>query len=105
MVDSIPSNSVRFDAAYNAAHDIGEALLAAYGLRTGGGAGAHVTVGEFLEVIFDRPPAREAALAYSNLRSIRNGLRDLAKAPSRAETATATAVVRTLLAAARERLT
>lgn len=102
-LDSIPSNHVRFDAAYNAAHDIGEAMLAAYGMRTGAGAGAHVAVGDFLETLFDSPPAREAALAYNTLRSIRNGLRYQAKPPSRAETATATSVARTLLAGARER--
>ena len=49
--------SVIYDIAYNAAHDVGEAMLAAYGYRTASGAGQHVAVGQFLEAVFDGPPA------------------------------------------------
>ena len=41
----------RNDIAYNAAHDIGEALPAAFAYRTSSGAGQHAAVGLFLEDI------------------------------------------------------
>lgn len=77
-------------------------MLAAYGYRSG--PGGHIVVGEFLEIIFDQPPADEAAVAFDNLRVIRNALRYRAQAPSRAETATASRVAETLLNGARRRL-
>ena len=54
---------VRYTVAYDAAHDVGEALLAAYGYRTGNGAGHHAALGQFVGIVVDTPPsaAREAA--------------------------------------------
>ena len=37
----LSSTRVKYDLAYDAAHDVGEALLAAYGYRTTNGSGQH----------------------------------------------------------------
>jgi hypothetical protein len=39
-LELVTSANVRYDVAYNAAHDVGEAMLAAYGYRTASGQGA-----------------------------------------------------------------
>lgn len=83
-VPAITSLAVKFDVAYNASHDIGEAMLAAYGYRTANGPGAHVAVGAFLRAIFDTPPGSTAAANYDSTRAARNGLRYQARSPSRA---------------------
>ncbi len=51
-MDLVNGPSCRLNVAYDSAHDVGEAMLAAYGLRTGSGQGQHAAVGEFLEIIF-----------------------------------------------------
>lgn len=63
----------RFDLAYGACHDVGEALLAAYGYRTRSGSGQHANVGRFLAVVLDQPPGSVAARRFDRLRRIRNG--------------------------------
>lgn len=95
---SVPS--VIYDIAYNAAHDVGEAMLAAYGFRTASGAGRHVAVGQFLEAVFDGPPGRDAARRYDQIRSARNGLRYRAQPVGRATAEIALDVARGLLAGA-----
>ena len=62
----------RFDLGYGACHDVGEALLSAYGLRTRAGAGQHVTVGKFLAIVLDQPPGSLAAKRFDRLRRTRN---------------------------------
>jgi len=93
-----------FDVAHNACHDAGEAMLAAYGYRTASGPGAHVTVGRFLEAIFDQPPAQTAARAFDTLRAARNGLRYEAKNPTSTHLSAALYAARTLVPAAAARL-
>jgi hypothetical protein len=46
----------RYNLAYDAAHDVGEAMLAAYGYRTMHGPGQHDALGRFLAAVFDTPP-------------------------------------------------
>ena len=41
----LTSVAVKYGIAYDAAHDIGEALLAAYGFRTANGPGQHEALG------------------------------------------------------------
>jgi len=74
-VRHIQSPRVRYDIGYNAAHDVGEAILATFGYRTGRGDGQHVIVGEFLAVIFDTPPASVASRKFDRMRTGRNGMR------------------------------
>ena len=62
----------RFDLGYGACHDVGEALLAAYGYRTRQGAGQHVALGRFLAAVIDEAPGSIAAGKYERLRRIRN---------------------------------
>ena len=92
--------SVIYDIAYNAAHDVGEAMLAAYGYRTASGAGQHVALGQFLEAVFDGPPAQDAARRYDQIRSARNALRYRAQPVGRATADLAVSVARGLLAGA-----
>lgn len=75
QVAAITSPNIRYNVAYDAAHDVGEAMLAAYGLRTSSGPGQHAAVGELLEVIFDAPPPSLAARHYDEMRTGRNDLR------------------------------
>jgi hypothetical protein len=74
-VGHVQSPRVRYDIGYNAAHDVGEAMLAAFGYRTGRGDGQHVMVGAFLAVIFDSPPASVASRKFDRMRTGRNGMR------------------------------
>jgi len=49
-----PSN--RYNLAYDACHDLGQALPAAYGYRTTNGPGQHETLGMFFRIVIDGPP-------------------------------------------------
>lgn len=97
----IRATAVRADTAYNAAHDVGEALLASYGYRTGSGAGHHAAVGLFLSVVFAGTPAQQAARDFNVLRDARNQLRYQAKPIGAAQAAFAAATAATLLDHAR----
>lgn len=43
----LTSVAVKYGIAYDAAHDVGEALLAAYGFRTANGPGQHEALGRY----------------------------------------------------------
>lgn len=62
----------KYNLAYDAAHDTGEAMLAAYGYRTKHGPGQHDALGRFLAAIFDAPPANAASQHYDQMRRDRN---------------------------------
>jgi hypothetical protein len=97
----IRTESVRYDVAYNAAHDIGEGLLAAYGFRTASGPGQHATVGLFLVAICRGTDAETAARGFDILRNTRNQLRYGAKQIGTAESVFAIETATALLAQAR----
>ncbi len=63
---------VKYDLAYDAAHDVGEALLAAHGYRTTNGPGQHEALGRFLRAVLDGPPGDRAAKRFDRLRRARN---------------------------------
>lgn len=63
---------VKYDLAYDAAHDVGEAFLAAHGYRTRNGAGQHEALGRFLRAVIDMPPGEHAARRFDRLRRARN---------------------------------
>lgn len=69
---------LRYDGGYNAAHDVGEALLAAYGLRTSTGIGQHVSIGEVLIIFFEGTSAQNAAEDFEDFRRARNQSRYIA---------------------------
>ena len=74
-LDQLPlltSVTVRYGVAYDACHDTGEALLAAYGFRTTNGPGQHEALGRYLRAVFDKPPAEKAAREFDRLRRARN---------------------------------
>lgn len=90
-LDQLPlltSVTVRYGVAYDARHDTGEALLAAYGFRTTNGPGQHEALGRYLRAVFDR------------LRRARNQDRYEAKPVGAAATEKAEQVARTLVEAA-----
>lgn len=72
-LDNTQYHENRFDLGYGACHDVGEALLAAYGFRTRSGTGQHANVGRFLAIVIDQPPGSAAAQRFEKLRRIRNG--------------------------------
>lgn len=65
----------RYTLAYDACHDLGEAVLAAYGYRTLSGPGQHETIGRFLRAVLSSPPGQEEAQHFERLRRSRNQLR------------------------------
>ncbi len=71
---NMKANSIRYDTAYNIAHNAGEALLAAYGYRTVSGPGQHMAVGEFLEIVLIGGAVQSAASDFNALREGRNAL-------------------------------
>ena len=71
----ISTPHVAFDVAYNAAHDSGEALMAALGLRPGRGDGAHATIGYVLDIMAADTPFTRSARAYDAVRQTRNRVR------------------------------
>lgn len=69
----LTSDPVRYTLAYDAAHDIGEALLAAYGYRTASGPGHHDALGRYIKIVIEAPPtAVTAAAAWDHHRRARN---------------------------------
>lgn len=94
----------KYDLAYKAAHDVGEAMLAAYGYKTSFGAGAHEKVGRYLAAIFDTPPPSEAAAHYEVMRADRNANHYRARPVTAAAATEAAAAATVLYEAARERL-
>ena len=93
LLTSVP---VRYSVAYDACHDIGEALLAAYGFRTTNGPGQHEALGRYLRAVFDNLPAERAAREFDRLRRARNQVRYQAKPVGAAATEKAEQVARTL---------
>lgn len=96
----LTSPAVRYGIAYDAAHDIGEALLAAYGFRTANGAGQHEALGRYLRAVIDKPPAEIAAQQFDRLRRARNQGRYQAKPVGAAAAEQAERVSRELFEAA-----
>lgn len=92
----LTSVAVRYGIAYDACHDAGEALLAAYGFRTTSGPGQHEALGRYLRAVFDKPPAEKAAREFDRLRRARNQDRYEAKPVGAAATEKAEQVARTL---------
>lgn len=100
LLTSVP---VKYGIAYDAAHDVGEALLAAYGFRTTNGPGQHEALGRFLRAIFDVPPADQAAREFDRIRRARNQDRYQAKPVGAAATQKAEQVAQALFDAATQR--
>lgn len=75
----ITKSAVRYTLAYDACHDVGEALLAAYGYRTLSGPGQHEAVGRFLLAVLDDAVGQQAARRFEQLRRGRNQQRYEAK--------------------------
>lgn len=71
-IDLLVNTDIAYNVGYDACHDLGEAVLAAYGYRTRAGSGQHVAVGAFLRAIFSDPPGKQAASDFDRLRRSRN---------------------------------
>lgn len=90
---------VQYGLAYDACHDVGEALLAAYGYRTTNGPGQHEALGRFLRAILDQPPGDKAARQFDRLRRARNQDRYQAKPVGAAQATSAERAAHVLYAA------
>lgn len=97
----IKVDQIRYDSSYNAAHDVGEALMAAYGYRTTNGPGQHMALGEFLVILFSDTVAQAAAVEFDDFRVSRNQLRYKANPIGKAKANGAIACANDLLAQAR----
>ncbi len=100
----LTSIAVRYDIAYDAAHDTGEALLAGYGYRTTNGPGQHEALGRFLRAVLDHPPGDRAARRFDQLRRARNQGRYEARPVGAADAALGEEVATLLHRAVTERL-
>lgn len=94
---------IAYNVSYDACHDVGEAVLAAYGFRTLNGPGQHIALGQFLTAVFDAPPGRNAARRFDQLRRARNQNRYEATPVGRAQADLAASTARDLIAAAKNR--
>lgn len=94
----------KYDLAYRAAHDVGEAMLRAYCYKNKWGPGAHERLASFLAAIFDAPPPSEAAAHFEIMRSDRNDNHYKAVLVTQAAADVAAEAARTLYAAGSERL-
>ena len=96
---NLTSAAVKYGVAYDAAHDIGEALLSAYGYRTTNGPGQHEAIGRYLRAVLDSPPGDRAAREFDRLRRARNQDRYQAKPVGAADASRAESVAVELYAA------
>jgi hypothetical protein len=99
----LTSDAVRYDVAYDAAHDVGEALLAAHGYRTSSGTGQHEALGRYLRAILSTPPGDKAVRRFDQLRRSRNQSHYEAAPIGKAAADQAEATARGLYAAANDR--
>ncbi|MGY1709160.1 hypothetical protein ACI8AC_06570 [Geodermatophilus sp. SYSU D00758] len=93
----------RYNLAYDATHDVGEAMLAAYGYRTRHGPGQHDALGRFLAAVFDTPPENAASRHVDQMRRERNRQRCNAQPITTAAARAATDAASTLFHAGRSR--
>jgi hypothetical protein len=93
----LPQN--RYNLAYDAAHAVGEAMLARHGYRTANGPGQHAALADFLRIVFVAPPWDEAGRHVERMRRTRNQLHYEARTVGAAEADKAVAVATTLLGA------
>lgn len=103
-IPNLTQSQNRYNLAYDAAHDVGEAMLRAYGYKNKWGPGAHQRLAQFLAAIFDTPPPSEAALHFETMRSDRNENRYQASLFTNAGADEAEHTARTLYDAASARL-
>ncbi len=94
----------KYNLAYDAAHDVGEAMVAAYGYRAKHGPGQHDALGRFLAAIFDTPPESAAAQHFDRMRRDRNRQRYNAQPITTAAAAAADDAATTLFHAGRTRV-
>lgn len=79
----------QYNLAYDACHDVGEALMAGYGYRTLTGPGQHEAIGRFPHAIIDSTPGDQDARRFDHLRIARNQQRYDARRVGAAEAALA----------------
>lgn len=102
-IPRLAKTQTRYNLAYDACHDVGEALLAAYGYRTTNAPGQHEALGRYLCAALDNPPADAAARRYDQLRRSRNQQRYQAVPVGRAEADLASQTAQDLFDAATAR--
>ncbi len=102
-VARVHATHAAYNLAYDACHDVGEAVLAAYGYRTKGAQGKHVTLGHALRIILTGPPGDAGARHYDQLRQARNASRYEARPVGKAQVGTASDAATRLIAGARAR--
>lgn len=93
----------RFNLAYDAAHDVGEAMLAGYGYRTRHGQGQHDALARFIAAVFDTHPENAASRHLDQMRHERNAQRCRAVPHTLASSRVATDTAQILLDAAQGR--
>lgn len=101
---SMSSPVVRYGVAYDAAHDVGEAFLAAFGYSTANGPGQHAAIADSLAILIDEPPDHAlAARGFDRARRTRNQQNYHAAVVGAAQAADAETIARHLRTAATER--
>lgn len=93
----LPQN--RYNLAYDAAHAVGEALMARHGYRTRSGPGQHETLARFLRIVLDTPPEDADARHFDRMRRARNQMHYEARPVSAADADKAARTAHALLTA------
>lgn len=95
-LDNLTWAESRYNLAHDAAHDVGEALLAAYGYRTANGPGQHEALGRFLKAVLTTPPGQSGARRFDQMRRARNQQRYEARSVGSADADVASRAARAL---------
>lgn len=95
-LDNLTWPESRYNLAYDAAHDVGESLLAAYGYRTTNGPGQHEALGRFLKAVLTTPPGQAGARRFDTMRRFRNQQRYDTRSAGEADARMASTAARAL---------
>ena len=74
-ISKIEGAKLKHGIAYDVAHDVGEALIAAYGFATTNGSGQHQTIGEALAIVFLGTAGEQESEVFEQMREERNQIR------------------------------
>ena len=74
-ISKIEGAKLKHGIAYDVAHDVGEALIAAYGYATTNGSGQHQTIGEVIAIVFLGTEGEGQSEVFEQIREERNQIR------------------------------
>jgi len=101
-IHKVDGAKLKHGIAYDAAHDVGEAMMAAYGYATTNGSGQHQTIGETLAILLAGTTGENEAEVFDQVREDRNHIRYRSSSIGKAQAESAVQCAKTLLTIAQE---